>query len=282
MGKYRVHSMDESYSDDAQRPCARGRHCVSRSSNGDPMEGPRALCSADRDHLVSAIGRLPEMYLELYMALGEKAAGSDGPRVSGGVKTPPIPIRPDVDALMRRIVDVLSSWDERVRHVARLAGPDTDDARRRRAGVAMSTMCRTLAAHVDALLALEPEPMMRDMDISGHPRLPEDAVGVVHTSAGWISYQTELDGGDAAVEIFALHALCRSRLGLTRKSVLLRSRCWDCDASGKLVREDGAAGLDDHVTCRACGSEYTGLRLNELMVDEDRITREIAEGKKAS
>jgi hypothetical protein len=78
-----------------------------------------------------------------------------------------------------------------------------------------------------------------------------------------------------------LHALCRSRLGLTRKSVLLRSRCWDCDASGKLVREDGAAGLEDHVTCRACGTEYMGERLALLMAAEDRIMKEIA-GKKAS
>jgi len=282
MGKYRIHSTDEYYSDDAQRPCARGRHCASRNANGEPAEGPRALCSADRDFLVTAIERLPEMYTELYLRLGEKGAGDDSLRVSGGGRTPPVPINLGTDALMRRIVDVLSSWDERVRYVARLSGPDTDEARRRRAGVAMTTMCRTLAAHVDALLALEAEPMMRAMDISGHPKLPEDAVGVVHTSAGWISYQTELDGGDAAEEIFGLHALCRSRLGLTRKSVLLRSRCWDCDASGKLVREDGAAGLDDHITCRACGTEYIGLRLNELMVDEQRIMREIAQGKKAS
>lgn len=280
MGKYRIHSTDESYSD-AQRPCARGKHCASRNSNGDPMEGPRALCSTDRDFLVAAIERLPEMYTELYLQLGEKGTGGDSLRVSGGGKTPPVPINLGTDALMRRILDVLSSWDERVRNVARLSGPDTDDARRRRAGVAMTTMCRTLAAHVDALLALEAEPMMRDMDISGHPRLPEDAVGVVHTSAGWISYQTDLDGGDAATEVFALHALCRSRLGLTRKSVLLRSRCWDCDASGKLVQEDGAAGLDDHITCRACGTEYMGERLALLMAAEDRIMKEIA-GKKAS
>jgi len=122
---------------------------------------------------------------------------------------------------------------------------------------------------------------MRDTDISGHEGLPEDAVGMVHTSAGWISYQTSLDGGDAALEVFSLHAACRSKLGYTRRSVLLRSRCWDCDASGKLVRDDGAAGLDDFVTCRACRSEYVGERLALLIAAEDRIMREIA-GKKVS
>jgi hypothetical protein len=280
--QHQVHLVD-GYGDDAQRPCARGERCATRDYNKQPAFGPRALCSTDRDFLVRAIEQLPEMYLELYMTLGEKgAAGEDTPRVSGGGKTAPIPIRADVDALMRRIIDVLSSWDERVRTVARLAGPDTEEARRRRAGVAMSTMCRTLTAHVDVLLALEPEPMMRDMDLAGHTRLPEDAVGVVHTSGDWISYQTSLGGGDAAQEAFALHAACRSKLGYTRKSVLLRSRCWDCDASGKLVRADGAAGLDDHVSCRACRAEYVGERLVELMAAEERLVREIAAGRKAS
>jgi hypothetical protein len=282
MGRYRVHSTDESYSNDAQRPCARGSRCASRNSNGEPMEGPRALCSTDRDFLIAAIEKLPEMYGDLYLQLGDKGATGDSMRVSGGGRTPPVPINLGTDALMRRILDVLSSWEERVGVIVGLSGMDTRASRRRRDGVAMSTMCRTLAGQVDVLLSLEAEPMMRAMDLSGHPRLPEDAVGVVHTSAGWISYQTDLGGGDAAQEIFGLHDLCRSRLGLTRKSVLLRSRCWDCDASGKLVREDGAAGLDDHVTCRACGTEYIGLRLNELMVDEQRIMREIALGKKAS
>lgn len=283
MGKYKVHSTDEFYSDDVQRPCARGKRCASRNQNKEPALGPRALCSADRDFLVAAIEKLPEMYLELYMILGEKGAGGgDGPRVSGGGKTPPIPIRPDVDALMRQIVDVLSSWEERVTVVARLSGPDTSLSRSRRGGVAMTSTCRTLTAHVDALLALEAEPMMRDTDIAGHERLPEDAVGMVHTSAGWISYQTSLGGAEAAQEVFALHAACRSKLGYTRRSVLLRSRCWDCDASGHLVREDGAAGLDDFVTCRACRTEYKGERLALLVAAEDRIMREIAQGKKAS
>jgi hypothetical protein len=268
--RYWVHSAEEGYSEEAQRPCARGKWCASRDRNNDPAQGPRALCSVDRDFLIEAIGRLPEMYLELYLILGERGAGSDGPRVSGGGKTPPIPVRPDVDALMRRIVDVLSSWEERVRVVARLSGPDTGLSRRRRDGVAMSTMCRTLAAHVDVLLALEAEPMMRDMDISLHQRLPEDATGFVHTSAGWIGYQTELGGGDAAREIFSLHEACRSKLGWRPQHVDLLTPCWRCEQR-MLRRWDGSTGLDDHVECRAadCRERYEGERLARLMVEED-------------
>jgi hypothetical protein len=270
MGKYRIHSADESYSDDAQRPCARGERCASRNRNGEPARGPRVLCFADRDFLIAAIQALPEMYLELYMVLGEKGSGSDGPRVSGGGKTPPIPIRPDVDALMRRIIDVLSSWDERVHWVARLAGPDTDLSRRRRDGVAMTTMCRTLSAHVDALLALEPEPMMRDMDLAAYQRLPGDAVGMVHTSAGWISYQTELGGGEAAQEIFTLHAACEAKLGRRPQHHDLLTPCWNENCEQRMLRRwDGSAGMDDHVECRSCGDKYAGEQLQRLMVEEE-------------
>jgi hypothetical protein len=268
--RYWVHSAPGGIGDEEQRPCARGKHCASRDRNHEPAVGPRALCSADRDFLVGAIEALPEMYLELYLILGAKGSGSDGPRVSGGGKTPPIPVRPDVDALMRRIVDVMSSWEERVRLVARLSGPDTALSRQRRGGVAMSTICRMLAAHVDALLALEPEPMARDMDLAGHQKLPEDAVGLVHPSAGWISYQTELDGGDAAVEVFSLYEACKSKLGFRPQHQDLLTPCWNPDCEQRMLRRrDGSAGMDDHVHCRACGAEYAGESLRRLMVEEE-------------
>jgi hypothetical protein len=280
MGTYRIHSADERYGDDAQRPCARGKYCNSRNQNHEPALGPRALCSADRDALVRALEQIPEMYLELFMILGEKGSGGgDGPRVSGGAKTPPIPVRPDVNALMVRIVEELTSWDARVRFVARL--DLSGHEQQRRDSVAMSTACRTLAAHVDALLALESETMNRSVAENAVASLPDDTEGHVRP-AGWAILRKELGGAEAAVEIFSLHAACRSKLGYTRRSVLLRSRCWDCDASGKLVREDGSAGLDDHVSCRACRVEYAGERLALLMAAEARIMKEIASGKKAS
>lgn len=284
MGKYKVHSADEFYSDEAQRPCARGKWCASKDFNGEPALGPRALCSADRDHLVTAIEALPGLHMKLYMILGVKGSGSDGPRVSGGLKTPPIPIRPDVDALMRRILDVLSSWEERVRLVARLSGPDTALSRRRRDEVAMTTMCRTLAAHVDVLLALEPESMMRDVDIAGHARLPEGAAGFVHPSAGWIAYQGDLGGGNAAVEIFTLIEACKSKLGLRPQHDDLLAPCWNPDCGQRMLRRrDGSAGMDDHVECRnpKCRWRYEGEQLRRLMVEEE-LARQRRTQKQAS
>lgn len=254
----------------AQQPCARGERCASRDRNNQPALGPRALCSADRDILLRAIENLPELYLELWMRLGHKGSGSDGPRVSGGGKTPPTPIRLDIEALMTRFVEVLSSWEERVRVVARLAGPDTDSSRRRRDSVAITTACRTLAAHVDALLALDAEPMMRSIDVGAHDRLPTDAIGLVHPAAGWISYHTELDGGDAAREIFALQQAGRSKLGHTPRHHDLLTACWNPDCEQRMLRrQDGSAGMDDHVHCRACGAEYAGEHLQRLMVEEE-------------
>ena len=254
----------------AQRPCARGERCASRNRNNEPELGPRVLCSADRDFLVKAIENLPELYLELWLRIGDKSGGGDGPRVSGGGKTPSTPLRLDIEALMARIVEVLSSWEERVRAVANLAGPDTDLSRRRRDSVAMYTMCRTLAAHVDALLALGTEPMMRSMDMGAHDRLPEDAVGLVHPSAGWISYHTELDGGDAAREVFALQQAARSKLGHTPRHQDLLTACWNPDCEQRMLRRwDGAAGLDDGVECRNCGERYEGERLARLMTEEE-------------
>jgi hypothetical protein len=270
MGKYWVHSAPDGLGDETQRSCARGKHCASRNSNGEPALGPRALCSADKDFLVAALEALPDMYLELYLILGEKGSGSgDGPRVSGGAKTPPIPIRPDVNALMARIVEELTSWDARVRFIANrdLKGHEE----RRRAGVAMSTACRTLAANVDVLLALEPETMNRSVAEGVVASRPEDTEGHVRP-AGWAILRKELGGADAAVEIFTLFEKCKSKLGWRPQHQDLLTPCWNPDCEQRMLRRwDGSMGLDDFVECRAdrCGWKYEGEQLQRLMVAEE-------------
>jgi hypothetical protein len=268
---------------DNARPCVRGDRCASRDANGQPALGPRALCDPDRLIVHRGLEQLPELYVELYLRLGARGsqAGGDSVRISGRGKHPPVPIRLDIDALMARIVEVLSSWDERVRHVARLSGPDTETGRHRRGGVALSTMCRTLAAHLDVLLALDAEPMNRTFDEGAVPDLDDDVEGQVRP-AGWAVITVTLDGGDAALEILRLCAQARAKLGYTPQDQLLLSRCWDCDAPGKLVRHDGAAGLDDHVKCDNCGSEYVGPRLVRLMTDEETAAQKRATRKAAS
>jgi hypothetical protein len=207
------------------------------------------------------------MYLELYLILGERGSGADGPRVSGGAKTPPIPWRPDVNALMVRIVEELSSWEWRVREVARL--DITGMEMPRRDSVAMSTACRTLATHVDVLLALTPEPMNRTVGESVVASLPDDAEGNVRP-AGWAILRKELGGADAAVEIFTLLEKCKSKLGWRAQHEDLLSPCWNEECEQRMLRRwDGSTGLDDFVECRNCGWRYEGEQLQGLMVEEE-------------
>lgn len=269
MGNRHIRPAGEDYSgDEEQRPCARGKWCRSRNEKGEPTLGPRVLCSADRDSLRRTIEALPELYLELWTRLGTKSS-SDGPRVSGGGKTPPTPINLSIDAFMSRMVEVLESWEERVRIVARLNLDGIGQARRD--SVAMYAMCRTLTAHLDVLLALGPEPMNRSVDDTRLAALPDDAEGHVRP-AGWAILRQDLDGGDAAVEIWALERSARGKLGYTPRHQDLLSPCWNLDCEQRMLRRwDGAAGMDDHVVCRACGEKYEGDQLARLMADEQRL-----------
>lgn len=275
---------NDSRGDDAGRLCARGKHCASRDENGIPSWGPRAFCEADRGHIRNVLGKgqLPALYRELGARIGDKSVRGDALRVTGGARTPPVPLNLGVDALMRQTVAVVTSWDERVRTVVRLTEPDTLTSRRIDQRSVFTDACATLAAHIDTLLGLQPDAMMRSMDLSRREYLPEDTHAMVHVSGEWISYTVDLSGADAGVEVLNLYHRCLGMLGYRPQHVLLRSRCWDCDASGKLVRYDGTAGLAEHVSCQACRVEYVGQRLVLLMAAEERIEREIAEGRKAS
>lgn len=252
----------------SQKPCARGKRCVNRSQDGEPALGPRVLCANDRAYLIETITRIPEVYLELYLMLDSKGGNLAGPRVSGGGKTPPVPLRVDVDALMRDVIDVVSSWETRVRDVMNLS--TTADTRRRRNGFAVTATCVFLARHVDVVLSLEPALMHRSLDVADAKKLPEDAAGVVHTDSGWIDYETLMSGSDAALELFSLFSRCRSKLGHTPKHQDLITPCWNENCEQRMLRRwDGSAGLEDHVECRACGARYLGEDLVTLMRDEE-------------
>ena len=80
---------------------------------------------------------------------------------------PSVPIRTDIDELMRLIVDCALSWHERIAAVAGLSAPDTDSWHRRALGpyaprlLAASVAVLTAPGRVSALIALGPEPMLR-------------------------------------------------------------------------------------------------------------------------
>ncbi|MFF5261341.1 hypothetical protein ACFY4C_20555 [Actinomadura viridis] len=260
--------------DEGMHDCARGAHCAARTTtahNGERVTTPaqtyRAFCEACSDHIHACLKDLPTQYRDLAAHIGVKTR-ADRPRVSGGGKTSHIPLNLGVEALMRQIVEIILSWDERVRPPARLselAAPNTADA--------LTPACEMLAAHTGVLLGLPDEDMARTMDLARAEHLPQDATGWVHLSGEWILYNTALSGKDAGIEILNLHHRCLKVLGRTPQHQDLVTPCWECGERTTLRRHDGTAGLADYVHCSHCGEQYLGSRLNALMVEEEEAQR---------
>lgn len=255
--------------EEGQHPCARGEHCSARETlieDGQRIVVPaptyQVFCHADRDRIQACLGELPGRYRQLEDRIGDKGR-ADGMRVSGGNAAPGQPYSLGIDAFQRQIVDVVLSWDERVRVPAELADLTAESV-----DAAVRAACGMLAAHIDALLSLDPDRMTRREDIARVERLPADATGSVFPYAGWVWYETSLGGREAGIEVLNLHHRALGRLGLTPQHQDLISRCWAC-GERDLRRHDGTAGLADHVECLRCLEQYLGPRLRHLMVEED-------------
>lgn len=265
-------------SQDEQQRCGRGGHCTSPEINPDGERRPaltyQAFCTSDRDAVGRAIRALPGLFADLAQTLGERRRG-DGPRVSGSQPAPPLPINLAVDARIRETILIVSSWDERVRTVARLSGPDTEASRHRRDQPALARMASTLAAHLDALLALPAEPMMRAVTLEQAAlHAVAGRLGVVHVSGEWAEVILDLAGVDAGLELLALERRCLHLLGWTPQHEDLPVACWDCSLK-TVRRRDGAAGLEDRASCSGCGALYEDERYRLLMgeVYDQRVAR---------
>lgn len=251
-----------------QRPCARGERCAERGPGNTPALGPRAFCGTDRATIDRVLQWMPTAYTELYLRLPDKGAGVGG-RVSGS-RTPPVPPNLGVDSLMVDIVRVLGSWDERVRAVANLS----ELSLHMRDAVALVTMVRTLTGHLDALLALPPEPMLRSVSIQQAAELPPGTVGNVRPAAGYADVMLDLSGADAGLEILKLHGRTRHMLGLTAQHQDLPVPCWACGLR-TVRRWDGTAGLADEAECTNtdCRETYTAQRYDLLMAEVESMQR---------
>jgi hypothetical protein len=269
---------DDHVGDEGLHDCARGERCAARTTvagqGGErvivPAQTYRTYCEADRDRIKDCLADLPGHYSELRARIGDKGRAS-GPRVSGGGRTPPIPINLGIDALTRQIEEMILSWDARVRPIARLAGLAAPDHAH-----GVSTACWTLKEHVDVLLGLNADSMARTMDLARHEYLPGDAIGWVHLTAEWILYYADLGGEAAGREILNLHHRCLKVLGHTPQHHDLITPCWVCGERA-LRRHDGSAGLADHVECMQCREQYLGSRLSKLMVEEEQAQQRKAD-----
>jgi hypothetical protein len=204
---------------DGQRQCARADWCadprIIRHPDGTTTRLPalvyQAFCQYDRSMIAHCLTELPAAHARLEHEIGEHPTRDATIRTPFG---PVLPLRADVDALIRDLAAVLGSWHERTAAVASLTAPATSV---RELGRQITAAAAVLAAHLDVLLALPPEPMHRVM----HPLAAEDhwdiarVHGIVRPD-GQAHMLLPLSGADAGNEILRLHYRARSILGETR------------------------------------------------------------------
>jgi hypothetical protein len=221
------------------RPCAQGEWCASSvTADGPggpvrvPFKGPRAFCGPDRGKVAVALDALPRDYAALAADLGNPEQTAGTVRSPFG---PRIPLRLGSEALMRAMTESLTSWHDRVAGVDSLSElPDRDDEGRRiaRDGWLLDRAVKVLSPRLDALLALDKEPVRRAATHHLVLLLGDDAPdGTVRS--GYAALRPDLDGGDAGLEILRLHRMAQAVLGETRPRPVellgVPCRVEDCD-----------------------------------------------------
>lgn len=174
-----------------------------------PAKTFQAFCAADCGIIEQCLAAFPATYGRLAAAIGDHFVCESVTRSPFG---PSVPLRTDIDELMRLIVDCALSWHERIASVAGLSAPDTDSWRHRALGpyaprlLAASVAVLTAPGRVSALLALGREPMLRPS------ASPVTRSAPVIGKPGWDTTMVEADGSDAGLELLRLDYLSRSAL----------------------------------------------------------------------
>lgn len=253
MPRYWIHSAPDDLTD-GMRECARAGRCsdpridtTGGKTTRLPALTPRAFCDSCRGAIARALDALPLLFVRVHMELGGIRGEAGGPVVSVS-KSAPVPLSLAADELIRLILATLVSWEERVRTVARLSELDTATSRRRRDGAILTQAWTILSAHLDALLALEPEPMIRDGEL------------------------VELDGADAGLDVLYLAWRCEALLTETTKSARhLPTPCGSCGFCE--LYEVLADGQFVGARCRQCGADYTAQTYKDLTDEQAEPVR---------
>lgn len=248
-------------STEGQRSCARKEWCTGYrmvpqddgTSKREPDLTYQAFCRADTtliaEYLSGDLG-LPAAWSRLGADIGDPARRGTMVRIPFG---PRMVLSEYYDLLMRRIAEVLCSYEERVRDAARLTPADTERSRRPAfQHLTVQNAASTLAIHLSALLALPDGPVLRhipsaELKAAGEPKrvlrspvleLWQDAV-VLANRDGMATILTETSGAGAGTEILDLHRRCLSALGevATHPELLDGIPCRVCGIMG-LVRAE--------------------------------------------
>lgn len=267
---YAARDQDETAGD---RPCSRGPWCAeaTRELTEDgkyerkPVMTWRAFCESDRAIIGDCVRAMPATYERLCRALLERVTGEVLVRIPFG---PSVPLRVDVDEIMRLIVDAAMTWHERVGRVARLSAPDSARWRAMSLGPLAAALlgpsCAVLGAHLDVMLGLEPEPMLRP---SASPAA-RAAFGAAVFSVIGDTTLADAGGAQAGLEFQRLDYLARAAMGETAPQVtrLLGVVCANTQCSRMALRladppqhEGDTAYLSQCMSCRhlMTEQEYT-------------------------
>jgi hypothetical protein len=234
--RQRAHQQPPAGDASEQHPCARADWCYGRTVttvDGKAVITPaltyRAYCDRCAAHVGECLDALPAAYLRLHGELGE------APRRGQAVHSPfgpRLPLREDIDALMRLMAATLCGWEARVRAVARLEPRNPELPVHTLESVGQSA--EKLATHLEVLLALQPGWMVRAVNLApgrhGKPAAICDETGqlierlepiadtdMMRLGVDFIATLVPLSGEDAGREILQLHYKALSTLGETRK-----------------------------------------------------------------
>ena len=198
-------------------------HAATRSDDGEwhPARTFQPFCPACRSAIAGRLEELPEACVRMLVQIGQR------PKTGKAVRVPPgprEPIRLEIDALVREMAFVLGSWHERVAAIDNLTAPDMHAAVRHPAK-AVGDAVKILHPRIDALLALQPEPMVRMFYL---PKAAEEQADGVREGRPWTGGDgrvlpsgeayllPELGGREAGKEILDLHHRARKITGQVR------------------------------------------------------------------
>jgi hypothetical protein len=251
--------------DEGGEPCSRGDFCAGKRveiRDGERVICPAltytAFCVADRGIIASCLSLMPDLTRRLCRAIADHIVGEILIRIPFG---PSVPLRLDVDAVLRMITERLAGWEEVTRTTARDSETDTEVTRRRGmrdpAGQVRES-AGELARRLDVLFAIREAPMDRWLP------LPKPLADLKPDSVSGDRAVVLLTGADAGNEILWMEWLGRAVLQETPPRIerLLGVPCRSCELRA-LRRADPPLHDGDPVYWSACQN------CRDLMLRED-------------
>lgn len=269
--------------DDEQGRCSRLDWCSGRTIEihaGEriviPAATPRAYCHACESHITlclegaedpvtGADNGMAALWARLHAELGEARQSEVMVKMAFG---PSLPLSEAIDAQMRNMGWVLSTWEDVVRDVWHMSAIPKDVASRPQDSLAdIERSVTVLVPRISTLLSLQPRDMMRypdrrrppkDRDIP--PGLYDDAI-VLSADRFTITAAWEAGGLAAGQEILHLHYMARRLLLETNPPMPrlpdFRCRVCECFTLRRAAPPWYADGIWYHSACDSCGDEMT-------------------------